>query len=163
MGVGRTERAVPSGSPAWGHERVWELDHDLERLPELDALGPRTHARIEPQVEFQEEAGFKLPFAPDTFAARWRASFVAPVEGTYRFVVGSDDGTRLTVAGQRLLEDSGLHGYWERAGEVWLPAGPTPLVLEFFENWGEARARLMVVPPGGEQMVVPRSWLRPAP
>jgi hypothetical protein len=142
----------------------WDLDQDLSSIPDLDALGPPTHVRVDPQVEFQEEAGFKLPFAPDTFASRWRGSFVAPVQGTYRFVIGSDDGARLTVASQRLLEDDGLHGYQERGAELWLPAGPTPLLLEFFENYGEARCRLMVVAPGSDQqVVVPRTWLRPAP
>lgn len=142
--------------------RYYDLTEALDRLPELDALTP-TLVRIDPVVDLSEDVAFDLPFDPDTFAVRWRAMFDAPIAGLYRFIVGSDDGSRLTVAGQRLLEDSGLHGYTERVAEVWLQAGPAPLQLEYFENGGRAAVRLFYVPPGGERAIVPRLLLRPDP
>ncbi|MBX3470575.1 MAG: hypothetical protein KF878_27220, partial [Planctomycetes bacterium] len=140
--------------------RYFALPGPLDRLPDLDGLAP-TFERVDPVIDFHEDAAFDLPFPPDHFAVRWRGTFTAEVDGLYTFVVGSDDGTRLTVAGQRLLEDSGLHGYVERAAEMFLRAGPVPLELDYFENEGGAAVRLLYAPPGGPRRVVPRLLLRP--
>ncbi|MCO5167360.1 MAG: PA14 domain-containing protein [Planctomycetes bacterium] len=141
--------------------RYYDLPGPLDRLPELAGLAP-TFERVDPVIDFGEDAAFDLPFPPDSFAVTWRGTFTAEVDGVYTFAVGSDDGSRLTVAGQRLLDDSGLHGYLERAAEVFLRAGPVPLELDYFENEGAAAVRLLYAPPGGgPRRVIPRLLLRP--
>lgn len=139
--------------------RYYDLEGELDRIPDLDALTP-TLSRVDATIDFGEDAAFMLPFE-DTFAVRWRALFTAEREGLYRFIVGSDDGNRLSVAGRRVLDDSGLHGYQEREVEVWLLPGTVPLELEYFENHGSAAARLFYVPPGGQRAVIPRLLLQP--
>lgn len=143
-----------------------DFDAPADRLPDLDALAAaapeRRVARTDPTIDFGEDEAFGLA-APDTFVARWRGLYEVAEAGLHRFVLGSDDGARLTVAGRRLLDDDGVHAYSERTVEVWLPAGPAAIELDYFENLGGAACRLLVAPPGQEPEVIPRLRVRPDP
>lgn len=167
-------RAGPLSSPpvrlevtgfGWAATYV-DFDAPTDALPDLDALAAaspgRVVARTDEAIDFQDDGDFGLA-EPDTFVARWRGLYEVTEPGLHRFVLGSDDGARLTVAGQRLLDDDGLHGYEERSAEVWLPAGPAAIQVEYFENGGDAACRLLVAPPGREPEVVPRLRVRPDP
>jgi hypothetical protein len=123
---------------------------------------PPDHARNDPNVDFAEDAAFKLPFEPDHFAARWTGDLVAPVDGTYELVVGADDGMRLRVDGRVVVEDDSLHAYREQVGSAVLNAGRHSLELTFFQNEGAARCRLLWTVPGAKRAVVPSGALVPA-
>ncbi len=141
-----------------------DFDDPTGTLPDLDALAAaapqRCVRRTDPAVDFGDDEAFGLA-EPETFVARWRGLYEVAEAGLHRFVLGSDDGARLTVAGQRLLDDDGVHAYSERTVEVWLPAGPAAIQLDYFENQGDAACRLLVAPPGQEPQVVPRLQVRP--
>lgn len=77
----------------------------------------------------------------DDFSVRWTRSldFVA---GMYRFSVTSDDGCRLWVNNHLLVDawyDQAARTY---TGEIYLPGGPIPLKLEYYEHGGLAVAQL---------------------
>ena len=59
--------------------------------------------------------------------------------GVVSFAVGSDDGSVLTVAGARVVDNDGLHGYVVRRGRVHLEPGVYPLELGYFEAGGAQR------------------------
>ncbi|OYW04974.1 MAG: hypothetical protein B7X11_02350, partial [Acidobacteria bacterium 37-65-4] len=77
----------------------------------------------------------------DQFSVRWTKtlSFVA---GTYRFLVGSDDGARLYVDGTKILDAWVDRSYTEGTVDLALAAGNHTIVLEYYENTGAAVARL---------------------
>ncbi len=59
--------------------------------------------------------------------------------GTWRFVIQSDDGVRLTVGGERVIDNWTLHGPTENSAEVTLEVGRAiPLKLEYFQLDGFA-------------------------
>lgn len=79
--------------------------------------------------------------ASDNFSARWtRTLNFAP--GRYQFTVVADDGVRLWVNGQLVVNkwlDSNSGTYF---AEMDLPGGPVSMQMEYFENIGSAVARL---------------------
>ncbi|HEV3122501.1 MAG TPA: DUF1553 domain-containing protein, partial [Isosphaeraceae bacterium] len=63
---------------------------------------------------------------------------IVPSQGAYTFYLDSDDGSRLVVADQKVLEYDGIHSVGqERAAQVDLPKGRVPIRLEYFQRYAE--------------------------
>jgi cell division septation protein DedD len=128
----------------------------------LDWWAPQI-TRTDPTVGF--DWGYGSPdshLAPDTFSARWTGFVQAPTTGTYRFYTQSDDGVRLWVNGQQLVNNWTLHSTAENSGTISLVAGQKySIKIEYFENTGRAVARLLWSGPGLTKVVVPQARLYP--
>ncbi len=95
----------------------------------------------------------------DNFSVRWTRT-VNFVAGTYRFTVTGDDGVRLIVDGQNVINkwiDQGITTY---TAEVLLSAGNHELKLEYYENGGDAVAKLswQVAPTCQPETVAANRW-----
>jgi glucose/arabinose dehydrogenase len=98
--------------------------------------------------------------APDTFSARWAGTVLPPTSGTYTFFTESDDGVRLWVDGRLLVDNWTDHSRTENSGTIALTAGVRYAVrMEFYENGGDAVARLLWTGPSVAKAVIPRSSL----
>jgi YVTN family beta-propeller protein len=88
--------------------------------------------------------------SPDGYSVRWTGSVLASTTGSHRFQTVSDDGVRLWVNGQLLVDNWTNHGESiDTSVGVMLTAGTRYLiVMEYFENAGGAVARLQWQPPG---------------
>ena len=74
---------------------------------------------------------------------------MAPVTGTYTFTTTSDDGVRLYVNGQLLVDNWTDHAATQNSGTLSLVAGQKyDIRLEFYERGGLATARLSWAYPG---------------
>jgi hypothetical protein len=51
----------------------------------------------------------------DGFSVRWRGWVTAPISGTYTFAMTTDDGVRLWIDGQQLIDE-------------WIVQGPTTYI-----------------------------------
>ncbi|MCP4012632.1 MAG: hypothetical protein GY728_05915, partial [Phycisphaeraceae bacterium] len=115
-------------------------------------------SRIADTIDFDIGIAEPWPGAGFTdFAARWTGELVAEYTGFYSFYVTSDDGIRLFVDGEILIDDWRSHGVEEVSAGVFLPAGSHVLTLEWFDNAGEAVCRLEWKPPFGSREVMPGS------
>ncbi|MGD8969207.1 MAG: PA14 domain-containing protein [Anaerolineae bacterium] len=77
----------------------------------------------------------------DRFSARWtRTIDVSP--GTYRFTATSDDGIRVWVDSELIIDQWHDHPPTTHTGDVGLMAGHHLVVMEYYENTGYAQARL---------------------
>jgi glucose/arabinose dehydrogenase len=103
-----------------------------------------TVARIDPTIDFNWALGSPASgIGVDTFSVRWTGQIEAPVTGTYTFYTQSDDGVRLWVNGQQIINNWSDHGSTENSGTIALTAGLRyELRMEFYENGGNALARL---------------------
>ncbi len=99
---------------------------------------------VDPTVDFSWGAGSPAAaIANDTFSARWTGQVQAPVTGTYTFYTQSDDGVRLWVNNQQIVNNWTDHGSTENSGTIALTAGQRyDIRMEFYENGGDAVARL---------------------
>ncbi len=99
----------------------------------------------------------------DEFSVRWTGQVEAPVSGSYRFRTNNDDGTRVWVNNQLLIDNWVNQGATPREGAINLTAGQKyDLRVEYYESTGGAQAYLMWVVPGSTPAVVPKEQLYPA-
>ena len=122
----------------------WERNESFsgwkgEYFGNRDLQGNPALVRDEPQIDFNWGDGRPATNLPaDHFSARWRrrVSFEA---GTYRFFLRMDDGARVLLDSQLILNE------WKDGADrtvnvdVTLPAGERALQVEFFESSGVAR------------------------
>jgi glucose/arabinose dehydrogenase len=122
-----------------------------------------TVARVDPVVDFTWGSGSPdSRLGADTFSVRWLGQVEAPVTGTYTFYTQSDDGVRLWVNGQQLVNNWTVHANTENSGTIALTAGQRYAVrMEFFENAGLATARLLWSSASNPKAVIPRTRLFP--
>lgn len=77
----------------------------------------------------------------DNFSVRWTRSLnLSP--GRYRFTVTSDDGVRVGVNGQLIIDDWSDHPPRTVSGEINLPGGSVPIVVDYYERGGGAQIQL---------------------
>ncbi len=84
-----------------------------------------------------------------TYAVRWLGGFDVNQPGEYRFRLRSDDGSRLYVGGQLLVDHWGLHGPSERGGVAALGPGRAPLEIRYFDYGGSNVLDVEWLAPGG--------------
>ena len=98
-------------------------------LARLDELKPVA-------TEVVQAIGIEPRTRDDQFGLRFTGFLEIPAEGTYRFHLASDDGSRLRIAGEVVVDNGGIHGTKTVSGSVDLPAGSTPIEVTFFEASG---------------------------
>ncbi|MGD1892850.1 MAG: right-handed parallel beta-helix repeat-containing protein [Cyclobacteriaceae bacterium] len=80
-------------------------------------------------------------------------------QGSYRFYTTSDDGSRLSINGRRIVDNDGRHSARERSGSVSLSPGYHKIVVEFFESTKQEVLKVSYQGPGISKRTVPSSVL----
>jgi hypothetical protein len=101
---------------------------------------------------------------PANFSARW-TGFVEPGQtGLYTFYAATDDGVRVWVDNQLVINKWVSQNLRENVGQINLVAGQRyPIRVEYFQGWGQATARLSWSGPGIPKQIVPPSRLFTSP
>lgn len=98
----------------------------------------------------------------DTYSVRWEGSIVAPYTGTFNFFTETDDGVRLWVNGQLIIDKWIPQGPTEWSGSINLVAGQqTSIKMEYYEEGGGAVARLRWAGPNTTKQIIPKDYLLP--
>jgi glucose/arabinose dehydrogenase len=98
----------------------------------------------------------------DTFSVRWTGQVEAPFSGTYRFYTVSDDGVRLWVNGVPIVNNWTDHSTTENSATISLTGGQRyDIRMEFYENGGNATARLLWSHASISKAVIPSTRLYP--
>jgi hypothetical protein len=109
-------------------------NRDLSGLPVFE--------RNDPTIDFNWGSGSPRADIPaDNFSVRWTRRLDLTPAGTYRFQTVSDDGVRLWIDGN-LVIDGWVDGYAVRDADVQLSAGEHHLRLEYYEHLGGASIQL---------------------
>jgi len=96
----------------------------------------------------------------DTFSVRWTGKVIVPATGTYTFYTQSDDAVRLWVNGQQIVNDWTAHTLKEDKRAIALSATQAYSVkMEYYENTGQATAKLLWSGSGLTKQLVPASQL----
>ncbi len=117
----------------------------------------RTHvaSHIESSVDHAWGDGEPVPDAGvDRFSARYSAVLHVPVAGRYEFATTADDGVRLWIGDELVIDDWRPHFPERHVGEIELPAGDEALRLEYFEIDLSAELQLAWTVPGGTEAVL---------
>jgi len=119
-----------------------------------------------PSVGLKWEGAPAPGVPPTNFSVSWTGSVTGPVSGRYTYCVVADDGARLSVGGQSLVND--WHGGERRqCGTVsQLAEQPTSIRLDYWNGAGIGYVQLSWTPPGGSSGVggqlIPSADLSPA-
>jgi hypothetical protein len=106
---------------------------------------------------------YALYFRPSLvtrFSARWTGFVNVPETAEYTFYTISNDGVRLRVNDQSLINNWNDHSETEDKGTIRLAAGTAhPVKLEYFYNGGQAAMKLAWSRPGHTREPVPAAAL----
>src|SRR5439155_16431548 len=121
-------------------------------------------ARIDGTVNFDWASSAPVAgVTSDNFSVRWTGRVQPPVSGSYTFTTNADDGVRLWVNGQLLIDN------WVDQAATARSSAPLTLVggalydlkMEYYEHGGLAAARLQWAYPGQLVAAIPQSRLYP--
>jgi hypothetical protein len=73
---------------------------------------------------------------PENFALAFEGFFRVDKDDAFTFFLNSDDGTRMWIDGEKIIENDGVHGMIEVSGSVALKAGYHPIRIEYFQGVG---------------------------
>ena len=80
-------------------------------------------------------------------------------EGMYTFFTTSDDGSKLYIGGEEIVDNDGCHGKQERSGQVYLTVGKHAIEVTYFEKWGGQTLEVKYEGPGIAKQFVPSTIL----
>jgi beta-glucosidase len=105
-----------------------------------DLRGNPVLVRTDKHVHFDWGEGSFAPNQPvDHFSIRWTGYFVPQKSGDYKFFTSADDGARLYIGDETLIDDWQRHSQTVDSGTKHLEAGqPYKIRLEYFEAVGSA-------------------------
>lgn len=98
---------------------------------------------------------------PNSFSARYTGQVQADVSGQYTFFTASDEGARLWVGNDLLVDDWAVPGFSESSGRINLVSGKHDIRLDYYESSGPANLKLSWSYPGRAKHVIPSSNLYP--
>ncbi|HEX3695007.1 MAG TPA: PA14 domain-containing protein [Polyangia bacterium] len=120
-------------------------------------------ARTDATVDFDWGQASPDPRVPiDGFSIRWTGTVTPRFSETYTFYTLADDGTRLWINGQQLINDWAVHPAAQQSGSIPLQAGkPVSLRLEYFDDGGAALVHLSWSSASEPKAIIPTSALHP--
>jgi alpha-L-fucosidase len=169
-------RAFHRGKPV--SETVEQRFTRVDPAPAVEPVAPNQGLRVEwfPRIDWDEIPAARATLRPERtgvaatvttgpapgehVAMRFTGFLDVPQDELYRFALASDDGSRLWIDGQLVVDNDGLHATVERRGARALAKGLHPIEVVWFNKTGGAELRLRWALPGQEFREVPESALR---
>jgi len=109
--------------------------HAISNFDDVDWSTPdRSTAEAELNWPNRDDSGFLEGAPDDRFALRARSRLVVPESGVYRFELGSDDGSRLRIGGQTIIETDAQQTFQYHDADVYLTEGLHDLEVLYFED-----------------------------
>jgi hypothetical protein len=133
---------------------VYELyEGAFENLPDFPALTPVKGGHI-------YSFGFEGIEAPEfEFALRISGFLEIANEGEYVFYTVSNDGSRLFIDNNLVVDNDGGHTALERSGTLFLTRGRHSIVVTYFQQGGGKQLTALYEGPGVEKQGIPASRL----
>ena len=117
--------------------QVYRLPPNTQKLPDFQSLAPvdTIYASTINIPKRRWSSGF--PNVPDLFewfAIEYTGAFTVRKAGNYTFRLVSDDGSRLFIDGQLIVNNDGVHPTQSRSGSVFLEKSLHTIALQYFQG-----------------------------
>lgn len=142
-----------SASPSYPGLVYTYCEGDWNRLPDFDTLFPA-------ETGITDSIALWMRERSEHYGIRFSGYLDCPRTGVYRFVLGSDDGSRLSIDGQVIVNNDSLHGYVERDGYCPLAKGLHSMNLIYFNKTGDAAISLRMARDAEALVNVGRRYLK---
>lgn len=129
------------------YEGKWDYLPDFETLDVVDS-GVISQIKI-PEVK-----------QLDHFGIVFEGYLNVKKPGIYTFYCSSDDGTRLYINDQMIVDNDGCHAEKEVGGQIGLAKGLHKFELHFFENEGGEALKVQYEGPGIDKQEIPESVIK---
>lgn len=136
----------PNGLHYRYYEGTWK------ELPDFSKLNIVKEGKVK-QIELTERK------RDDLFAFVFDAYLEIDKGGSYTFYTISNDGSRLFIDGQMVVDNDGLHGARERSGSIRLEAGRHPIRITFFERGRKEMLQVKYQGEGISKRIIPEEKL----
>jgi glucose/arabinose dehydrogenase/PKD repeat protein len=125
-------------------------------------LSNQVTSRVDSTLDFNWGTGSPSPQVPsDQFSVRWVGEVQPQFTKTYTFFTQTDDGVRLWINNQLLVDQWHNQALTEWSGNIALTAGTWyPVKMEYYEDGGDAGAYLLWQCQGLAKQVIPSAQLR---
>jgi len=105
--------------------------------------------RLDEQIKFDYQGDACDPRLPaEGFCIRWTGYLQIDREGEYTFYLSTDDGSRLWIDDQLIVDNWGHHAIEEKSNTVYLARGEHEIRVDYYEEYGWAAAHLEWSGPG---------------
>jgi azurin len=130
---------------------------DWSQLPDFRALKPHREGPLKEKL-----VDIQLEGMTEHFGLVFEGTLTAPEEGNYRFLLASDDGSRLFVDDKQVIDNNGTHpGNDVRNEGVKLSKGPHKVRLEYFEGSGQEELYFAWAGPKFSETALSK-WIHPS-
>lgn len=160
--AGQTQTAVHSlstqlgGTPLAG-TGLWGVYFDNANLTGASV------ARLDPVIDFNWTNRPHPSIGHDTFSARWAGRIRPERSEWHNFYVNSNDGVRLWVNGQLLINNWTSHNAKEDSASIQLTANQMyDIKIEYYDNWNVGVMQLSWSSPSLAKQIIPTARLFPA-
>jgi len=124
-----------------------------ERIPDFFSLeSVREGIIYEPGLDM-------IPFKADRFGLVLQGMIEIPDAALYTFYLSSNDGSKLFIDGELIIDNDGLHGAIEKQGQVKLSRGKHALWITYFQAGGGYHLKAYISGPDSEKVSIPPSML----
>lgn len=117
--------------------------------------------RLDDNIDFNFAAGRPRGIPDKLFSVRWEGRLYAPVKGRYEIIARVDDGARVFIDGEPVVDHWIPSPEADRSGHIELTKGWHDIKVEYFQDRYSAILRLYWKPPGAKRTIIPRSSLMP--
>jgi hypothetical protein len=133
-----------------------------EYFPNETLSGEPIVTQIEDQIDHNWGEGTIVGLHSDGVSARWTADLEIAIADTYTFITTSDDGVRLWLDGELLIDNWTHHSSMDDYSRpMELAPGIYSLRMEWYELWMGAMAQLWWQTPSMGRQIVPAGPLQP--
>lgn len=149
-----TPSAIGAGTGLQG--QYWTALSNFSGTPAL--------IRIDPTVNFTTWGAAPLAplFPTNNFTVRWTGTVLPQFSETYTFYFIADDGVRLWVNGQQLINSWYDEAAFEYQGAIALQAGQQySIQIDYYQHLGGSTAQLMWSSPSTPIAIIPQTQLYP--
>lgn len=95
----------------------------------------------------------------EQFGLKFSGTLQVPQDATYTFFLSSDDGSKLWIDGQVVVDNDGIHAPQEKSGKVTLKAGPHSIALSFFNQGAGSELQVAWAEEGKQRKSIPAALL----
>ena len=132
------QTALAQDGPTSQHtDSVWQVSYWNNKT----LAGAPVVETTEANINWDWGNGGPSGLPTDGFSARW-SKYIDVAGGTYRFTATADDGVRVYVDGNLIINQWSDHSAQTFAADVSLAAGHHQVMMEYYENGGLAVAKL---------------------
>ena len=126
---------------------VFEYNKNLTKLSDLGSGGKKSYSG---SVSDLKASGSDFKNLEANFAVRLKGYFDIKEAGVYGFKLASDDGSRLLINGELVIDHDGLHGASSKSAKIKLDKGYHAFNMDYFQAAGGKAYMLSWKPPSAK-------------